>query len=106
VAEGETEVGSDGPLSLDEGVAVDERRQVLSAELELLDLLEHFGRKCLLLLFEAIEVDFEERLLEVAAKVADGLHLSSEVVVDEGEGGLRIVLFFALHSTYLHLLLW
>jgi hypothetical protein len=98
MAEGKAEIGSNDPQSFNQGVFVNEYGQILLVNFEPPQLLEHFGRKGLLLLFEAIEIYFEEGLLEVAAKVSDGLHLSSEVIVDEDEKKLTGRLF-DVHST-------
>lgn len=76
---------------------MDHRRQLASIDLELAQLPDDLSRQGLVYFFQVFEVYFVEGYFEVAEKVADGLQLTSEPVVDEDEGR-RLIHTFYLHS--------
>ena len=68
-------------------------------DFKLPDVLEDDGWEDLFLFLKFVEMDLYEGELEIAEKVADGLQLSPEAVVDENQRERLVELIFLLHFT-------
>lgn len=72
-------------------------RQLRSVYFALRQSLEDLRRQCFFLFVDLLEEHFKEGEIQVAKDVADGLHLSPKLVVDEDERSLLLFYTLKLH---------
>jgi hypothetical protein len=78
-----TEIWSDGVSIFDECVSVDESGKMFTVYFVRSHLLEDERWQCPTLLVETFKMNLKPGLLKIAAEVAQRLHLSPKVIVDE-----------------------